>query len=274
LGYYRVRKLYNCFKKINQKIIMKIKSIVKRVINKIGFEIYIYHSTSDKEYERVIPSATYSPWNKDSSFQEMYRKIKGFTLVDKHRCFELWRLIEQSAKLEYGSIIEIGVWRGGTGALIAKQSINCGINNPVYLCDTFTGVVKTGTKDSKYKGGEHANTSRKTVEELVFNQLKLNNVQILEGVFPDQTSHEIEQEKFRFCHIDVDVYQSAKDIVDWIWERMVPGGIIVYDDYGFMGCDGITKYVEEQITYKDRLIFHNLNGHAVVVKLYSQTEKF
>jgi O-methyltransferase len=50
---------------------------------------------------------------------------------------------------------------------------------------------------------------------------------------------------------------------------MVPWGIIVYDDYGFSGCEGITRYVNEQIGKRDRLVLHNLNGHAVVVKTLS-----
>ena len=85
--------------------------------------------------------------------------------------------------------------------------------------------------------------------------------------FPIRLAIARQDMQFRFCHIDVDVYQSAKDIVDWIWDKMVPGGITVYDDYGFMGCDGITRFVEEQSTYKDRVTIHNLNGHAIVIKL-------
>jgi len=218
-------------------------------------------------YSEVHPVATYSPWNEDSSFQAMLASIEGFTKVDKYRCFELWKLIEQTAKLKNGSIIEIGVWRGGTGALIAKQAKNCGIEEKIYLCDTFTGVVKAGTRDSSYKGGEHADTSCEAVGELIFNRMKLDNVEILQGIFPDQTGHRVEGMQFRFCHVDVDVYQSAKDIVEWIWDKMVPGGVMVYDDYGFYGCDGITKYVEEQMACKDRFVIHNLNGHAIILKL-------
>jgi O-methyltransferase len=215
----------------------------------------------------VLPAATYSPWNKDNLFQSVLASIQGFSLVDKYRCFELWKLIEQSAKVKTGSIIEIGVWRGGTGALIAKQARNCGIEDRVFLCDTFQGVVKAGVRDSSYKGGEHKDTSRQIVEELVFTRMNLDNIEILEGIFPDQTGHLVENLQFRFCHIDVDVYQSAKDIVDWIWEKMVHGGIIVYDDYGFETCKGITRYVDEQIDCKDRLVIHNLNGHAIIMKL-------
>ncbi len=243
-----------------------IKALIKLTAVKLGFEIRRIPKSPNLSYELVIPDATYSPWNKDSLFQEVYAAIRGFTLVDKYRCFELWKLVEQSAKLQSGSIVEIGVWRGGTGALIAKQAKNYGILDQVYLCDTFSGVVKAGPKDSNYKGGEHSDTTRQVVEELI-RQMRLDNVQILEGIFPDQTGHLVEHLQFRFCHIDVDVYQSAKDIVEWIWDRMVHGGIVVYDDYGFMGCDGVTKYVEEQMPFKDRIVLHNLNGHAIVLKL-------
>ncbi|MCX5829581.1 MAG: class I SAM-dependent methyltransferase [Deltaproteobacteria bacterium] len=246
------------------------KQLIKQIAHSLGFHISRLPKVDKKkliqEYELVTPNAEYSPWNIDASFVETYNIIKPFTMVDQYRCFELWRLIEESSKWQCGSILEIGAWRGGTGALIAKRAKECGIAERVYLCDTFTGVVKAGPEDSRYKGGEHHDTSKQIVEELVFNRLNLDNVSILEGIFPDQTAKEIEDLKFRFCHIDVDVYQSAKDSVDWIWPRLVSGGIIVYDDYGFRNCDGITKYVEDQMLCKDRLVFHNLNGHAIVIK--------
>lgn len=217
-------------------------------------------------YGVVAPQATYRPWTKDREFQSVYSAIRDHTLVDEYRCFELWNLVEQSAKLERGALIEIGAWRGGTGALIGAQAVRCGIAEPVYLCDTFTGVVKAGPMDSAYEGGEHSDTTLHTVQELL-RKMSLRNVKILSGIFPDETGSEIADNEVRFCHIDVDVYLSARDIVDWVWQRMVRGGIIVFDDYGFYSCDGITKYVESHMNTSDRLFMHNLNGHAVVIKL-------
>lgn len=185
--------------------------------------------------------------------------------MDKYRCYELWQLVAESRKLK-GALIEIGVWRGGTAALIAKSAELCDINSTVYLCDTFTGVVKTSNKDPVYKGGEHADTSQEIVEDLV-NKLKLSNVKILTGIFPDDTAKFVNEDKFRFCHIDVDVYQSAKDIINWIWPKMTVGGIVLYDDYGFEGCEGVTRFVNEEKKKKDRVVIHNLNGHAIVVKI-------
>jgi O-methyltransferase len=215
-------------------------------------------------YESIMPYATYAPWLIDNDFVVVYEKIKNNTLVDKYRCFELWQLVKESSKLG-GAIIEIGVWRGGTGCLIAKQAEICSVKTTVYLCDTFTGVVKAGKNDSEYKGGEHADTSMGMVKTLI-NKMHLKNVKILKGVFPDETQEFVKDEKFSFCHVDVDVYQSAKDTVEWIWKRMPIGGIIVFDDYGFSGCNGITKFVDEERYKKDRIIIHNLNGHGIIIK--------
>ena len=217
------------------------------------------------EYEPIWPSATYAPRNSAPEFLSTYKLIQRHTLVDIYRCWELWTLVGQTQKRD-GGILEVGVWRGGTGALMAKKALLTGNSNPVYLCDTFEGVVKAGWHDTNYKGGEHSDTSQNVVDNLL-RTLDITNVRILKGVFPDETAHLIEPgARFRLCHIDVDVYQSAKDAMAWIWDRMVPGGLVVYDDYGFKACEGITKYVNEQVTESDRLVLYNLNGHAIVIK--------
>jgi O-methyltransferase len=218
------------------------------------------------DYEVVLPNATYSPWNLDEAFLSTYSQVKNATLVDKYRCFELWKVVEQCAKLEEGALIEVGVWRGGTAALIATQASNLGLRDKVYACDTFSGVVKAGAEDPDYLGGEHADTSKNSVEDFFRKTLKLDNIEILTGIFPEDTGDKVENLKFRFCHIDVDVYQSAKDVTEWIWERLVPGGMIVYDDYGGDTTPGIARYVDTQLPLKGRIVLHNLNGHAIVIK--------
>jgi O-methyltransferase len=95
----------------------------------------------------------------------------------------------------------------------------------------------------------------------------VNGVRVVRGVFPDESGETIERERFRFLHIHVDVYDSVRDVTCWVWERLVPGGIIVYGDYGFQGCDGVTLFIEKEMAgAADRVVMGNLNGHAVVVK--------
>ena len=239
---------------------------LKKIAVIAGFDLLIQkRSKKHTNYEPVIPLASYAPWLSDDSFNNTYKIIKEYTLVDKHRCYELWQLVEETAKLE-GALIEIGVWKGGSGALIAKKAKLSGIKDKVYLCDTFKGIVKSCKKDSFYKDEDLADTSRETVEEVI-NKLKLDNTKILVGIFPEETSKLVSDKTFRFCHIDVDVYESAKDIVKWLWPKLVVGGMIVFDDYGFPNSDGIMCFVNEERNKKDRLVIHNLNGHAILIKI-------
>ena len=243
-----------------------LKTSFKRAFRTFGFRINRIPKTTSLAYEDLFPFATWSPWNVDQAFIDAFDQVRNHTLVDKYRCYELWQLAEQASKLSDGAFLEVGVWRGGTGALIAAKAQECGVTDNVYLCDTFTGVVKAGDNDETYGGGEHADTSREVVEDLA-REMQLMNVEILQGIFPDDTASEVADLKFRMCHIDVDVYQSAKEVNEWVWDRLVPGGIVVYDDYGFQACDGVLKCVEEQRQLADRIVLHNLNGHAVVIKI-------
>jgi O-methyltransferase len=217
-------------------------------------------------YEKVLPTASYAPWRVDAAFQNVFAITSQFSRVDEYRCYELWQLVTESKKTN-GALLEVGVWRGGTGGLIAKKADLEGIKDKVYLCDTFVGIVKAGAADSEHKGGEYANTSKEFVEELVTQKLQLSNVVVLKGIFPDETGHLIKDSEFRFCHIDVDVYQSAKDIMEWIWPRMSVGGVFVCDDYGFPGAAGVTKFANEERQKEDRIVIHNLNGHAIILKI-------
>ena len=212
----------------------------------------------------VIPNATYSPWNDDAEFTAAFQTIRHNSLVDIYRAYELWSLVRETSTLG-GDILEVGVWRGGTGCLMAKQASLARPAARVFLCDTFKGVVKAGTEDRRYTGGEHADTSMSIVQKLA-DTMGLGNVELLEGIFPEATGDRIAERRLSVCHIDVDVYESAKQVAEWVWPRLLPGGVIVYDDYGFHTCEGITKLVNQHLQGAAALTIHNLNGHAVIVK--------
>jgi O-methyltransferase len=212
----------------------------------------------------AYPVSTYAPWQADPGFQAVYGQVKGNTLVDIWRCYELWSLLGELSEIP-GAVLEVGVWRGGSGALMAAQMASLGLADPVYLCDTWEGVVKTGPDDIYYRDGKHDDTSKAIVEALVA-RMGLGNVELLQGIFPEDTAAQVTAGTFRLVHVDVDVYRSAKDVFDWAWPRLSSGGIAVFDDYGFPACPGVTRFVDEQRRLSDRLVLHNLNGHGIVVK--------
>jgi O-methyltransferase len=215
-------------------------------------------------YESKILNQAYAPWATDPDFCEVYRVARANTLVDVVRCYELWDLLHGLSNIP-GAVIEVGVWRGGTGAILARALMRTKPNEKIYLCDTFSGVVKAGSRDKTYRGGEHADTSVEDVEHLL-SKLSLSNAVLLKGMFPEETSSLIPPGPIALCHIDVDVYQSAKDTVNWVADRLAPGGALVFDDYGFPTCVGVTRYVHELKAKAGWLSIYNLNGHAILIK--------
>ncbi len=247
-----------------------ITSILKKVYQakNLQLEVRPFRNAKMADNSEIIrPYSNYAPWKEDKDFEAVYNIIRNYTLVDHYRNYELWDLVSQVAPQVEGDILEVGVWRGGTAGTMGKMLQKVSPDKKIYLADTFSGVVKATDADSQYTGGEHADTSLELVQDLMHNKLGLNNFEILQGIFPDDTGHRIADKKFCLCHADVDVYLSTREIVDWIWPRLSVGGVIVYDDFGYIDTDGIIKFIKEEKQKPDRLITYNLNGHAVEIKL-------
>lgn len=95
----------------------------------------------------------------------------------------------------------------------------------------------------------------------------LNEAQVLVGMFPEHNAEQVD-ERIALLHIDVDVYESALGVLTWALPRLVMGAVVVFDDYGFHGCEGVTRLVNEFVMANPQFrFFHNLNGHAVLVRI-------
>src|SRR5438132_11349652 len=79
----------------------------------------------------AYPISTYAPWLADDEFQRLYGLVKRNTLVDVWRLYELWTFVDELAEIP-GSILEVGVWRGGSGALMAARAARVGVEDPVF----------------------------------------------------------------------------------------------------------------------------------------------
>ena len=245
----------------------------RRNIDYIYYDSFLYaylednnrHGTKENPYGTLVMPVAYVPWLEDSAFGENCKIVNKYSLCGMAKLNFVWRMAGEACKLDRGIFIEIGTWRGGSGCLIAKKVEVENKSSEVFLCDTFTGVVKAGEMDDCYNGGEHADTDISIVEGLI-NKMNLKNVKILQGIFPEDTGEEIIGKEIAFAHIDVDVYQSTKDIIDYIWPMIIPGGIVVFDDYGTPTTKGQKKYIDEVKELSDRIFIANLMGQGIFIK--------
>ena len=72
--------------------------------------------------------------------------------------------------------------------------------------------------------------------------------------------------KFCFVHLDVDLYQPTLDSLTFFYEKMIQGGIILCDDYGFTTCPGAKKAMDSFFSDTHEEVVSLPTGQGFVVR--------
>lgn len=164
------------------------------------------------------------------------------TLCDEVFFYNLKDKVELLAnqKVE-GDFVEAGVWRGGVAAFMKELLAYYNINSNVWLADIFDRQTPGNTY-----GKEKDRASLKLFANLKGNilpnqkevasflqQFGKKNTQtfFLEGsIFETLPTSAIE--KISLLHIDVDFYEPTLFALETLYNKLVPGGYVIIDDYG------------------------------------------
>jgi O-methyltransferase len=191
----------------------------------------------------------------------------GRTYLNVDRLYTLWQAVE-SLPSTAQAVAEIGVYRGGSAWFIADALRRANREMPFYVCDTFQGHVEVDENlDGLHRPGEQftrvkAEKVAKYLRGFPFVRMQVGDIRETAPRFAAESA-------FGFVHLDVDVYPITRYCLDFFGPRLVPGGVIVMDDYGTTTCEGVKKAVDEfrEVNPGFRVL-HLLTGQAVVTKLY------
>jgi O-methyltransferase len=187
----------------------------------------------------------FSPWQGYGEFAQYYSVARDYTLVSPDRCYVLYQLARQAMNLP-GVWYEAGVYRGGTAALLVRLiAAHRRSDLLVRLFDTFEGMPATDSEFDRVSQGEFGDTSIAYVTQLLeWAAGDVSFVRIHKGLIPESFSG-LEDDSISFAHVDVDLYASVLACCRFIYPRLIKGGFIVFDDYGFPTCPGARKAVDE-----------------------------
>lgn len=243
---------------------MNLKGVLLSVSMKLGYGIY--RMGSHNEYTLCPPYDyyTYSPWFEEW-FQRIYSKVKDHTMVTADRCYVIHRFCSHCLHLE-GDFAECGVYKGGSAFLIADTLSNSSSQGKqVHLFDTFSGMPAMANEDpSAFKEGDLGDTSLNAVKDYL---QKYPYAVFHPGTIP-APFEAVKDRKFAFVHIDVDLYQTAKDCCNFFYDRMSRSGIVIFDDYGFAPFKySERKAVDEFFSDKPEKPISLPTGQCIVIKL-------
>jgi hypothetical protein len=77
---------------------------ILKLIHSLGYEIFKALVATRGEHQTIAPLASYAALNLDSSFARVYGQCRAHTLVDIHRCYEIWSTAAEAAKLQHGEL--------------------------------------------------------------------------------------------------------------------------------------------------------------------------
>ncbi len=204
----------------------------------------------------------YAPWDGEAEFRQLYEQIRAHTLVSADRCHILWKTLIQAKHLP-GDFMECGVFRGGTALLAAKVLGHGAQGRMLHLFDSFEGMPATTAGVDQFQQSDFDQTSIESVSGL-FSDYPF--VQIHVGFIP-QTFADLKISQVAWAHIDVDIYQSVRDSIAYIYPRMVPSGVMIFDDYGFPSCAGARRAVDEAFAELPETPIYLPTGQCLVIKL-------
>lgn len=175
--------------------------------------------------------------------QHPYRKITniGFpdTMIGRARLDNLHACLDHitTARIP-GDVMECGVWRGGAGILMAGYlRIHDIPERRVLLADSFEGLPDPTWDGDPDLSPDVYPQLAVSVDEVKRNFEKYgllgSNVEFIPGWFADSLPA-APVEQLALLRADGDLYSSTTEILEALYDRVSPGGIVIMDDFGVL----------------------------------------
>lgn len=179
-------------------------------------------------------------WWRDEDFTAYLRRFGELDGLNTHRKWTLWQLLRLVAEVD-GDTAECGVFEGASSWLICRANQAGARPRTHHAFDSFEGVSKPSAEDGEYWEEGYMSAG----EDVVLRNLApfRDQVTLHKGWIPDRFP-DVADRRFAFVHVDVDLAQPTRDSLEFFYERMNPGAVLLCDDYGFTSCPGATSAID------------------------------
>jgi O-methyltransferase len=174
-------------------------------------------------------------------FKSAYEKIHGNHKYDQYKSPHTvaWRLhtlcwAAQEALSLPGDFMECGTFKGDFAWVVSQCVAFASAGKTFYLYDSFEGFAKDdNTVDQGYADFANPIYQELGIYESVLQRFKGNpKVRVTRGYLPEalDSTHPAQ---ISFLHMDLNSPRAEVETLRKLWPRIVTGGFIVFDDYGW-----------------------------------------
>ncbi len=211
----------------------------------------------------------------DADFQRAYARGVRAVGVDYHWH---WR-------------VHTGLWAASLASHLAGDFVECGVNKGFmssaimelldwnsqgrvfYLLDTFQGVDERYLSQADLDVGVIERNRRDIVsgfytfdvESVKRNFVQWHGVKLIVGPIPE-TLPQIDASEIAFVHLDLNCSLPEVAAAECLWDRVVPGGVILMDDYGYIGYRSQKLGMDKFARSKGLQILSLPTGQGLLIK--------
>lgn len=205
----------------------------------------------------------------DPAFQRAFKEAEvatNWSHPAPWRCYVNAWAATHATKLK-GDLIECGVYLGFTSRLLCSMIDIDSTGKRFHLVDSYEGLDCENLTEAERKVGM-------ATKNLHFHDLlpgvekafaKFKGARIVKGYVP-QILPEVDAEAVAYLHIDMNYVHPEIAAAEYFWERMVPGAVIVLDDYGFRKHVEQRKAFDEFARQRGTLVLPLPTGQGLIVK--------
>jgi hypothetical protein len=228
-----------------------------------------------EDFKLKVQDATVPYWNalKDHVEDEdiiqqlgVFQRRIFFTRTLIH--YEIFKMVQDLP----GCIADCGVYKGESLFNFARfLEMTCPGDRirKVYGFDDFQGLRDFGEEDAigdksgAHVGGYRAVDFKKTLFSLVdtFNKdsfvPQVPRIELVEGDITKTAKAFVEERKgirFSLIHLDFDLYEPTMAALEAFYPKLVPGGIVLLDEYALEAFPGESKALEDYFDGKPPVI--------------------
>lgn len=196
---------------------------------------------------RIIPFDA----DMEPAFRDVYRVCRPYTMTRVERMYALWSAVRYVIAAGVpGDFVECGVWRGGSMMLIALTLEQLGVRDRrLHLLDTFEGMPEPAAVDrplaarldtvrawTRGRRRSHNEWLYAPLDEVRRNMARTgfpdDQVEYVKGMV-EETLPAAAPTSIALLRLDTDFYSSTLHELETLYPRLVSGGVLVIDDYGY-----------------------------------------
>lgn len=144
-------------------------------------------------------------------------------------------------------------WAGTLAKNIPGDFIDCGVNTgfcarslihyigfeklskKYFLLDTFGGLDPRYSSEKELQIHKTMKYNTQNLFETVKSTFKNFNTEVIKGSVPD-TLPQVKTQAIAFLHLDMNAARPEVLALDFFWNKISKGGVVLFDDYAYEGC--------------------------------------